>query len=309
MAHVEADIVVLGGAGYLGSAFVKSAIARGCRVRVFDRREAKVLHGVPVHALDVRDQAAVLDAITEGSTVVNFAGIADLNLAKNMPREVIETNVLGNINVLEACKARKVAKYCFASTAYVYSQHGSFYRISKRTCEEYIVEYQKRYGVDFLILRYGSLYGGDSNDSNGMHRIIQSALRDGVLRYGGAPSDSREFIHISDASEISLDLVLDGSKNEAFLLTGAERITMEQLFELISEMLGRQFQLEFGGSSATNHYRQTQYNFVPIEAQKIFSNKHVDIGNGLLSLIEKMHLDLNGVDEDVKNALEVDQFD
>lgn len=285
-------LIVLGGAGYLGGAVVHEAVQRGYDIVVYDRQAGEVA-GRQVHALDIRDAAAVRAAIEPDSIVINFAGIADLNAAKEMPREVLETNVLGNLNILEACRTEKPRKYCFASTAYVYSLHGSFYRISKRTCEEYIIEYKKRYGIDYVILRYGSLYGGKSNLTNGLHRIINTALTEGVLRYGGEPSDSREFIHVADASAISLDLALGEVRNEAFLLTGAERITMQQLFDIIQEILDRPLKVEFGDGGSGSHYRMTQYNFAPVEARKVFSNKHVDIGNGLLRLIERLHLELN----------------
>lgn len=285
-------LIVIGGAGYLGGAVVHEAAQRGCNMVIYDRQTGEVA-GQPVRALDIRDAEAVRAAIEPDTVVINFAGIADLNAAKEMPREVLETNVLGNLNILEACRAAGTRKYCFASTAYVYSLHGSFYRISKRTCEEYIIEYKKRYGVDYVILRYGSLYGGKSNLTNGLHRIVSAALADGVLRYGGEPNDSREFIHVADASAISLDLALGEARNEAFLLTGAERITMQQLFDIIQEILDRPLKVEFGDGSSANHYRMTQYNFAPVEARKVFSNKHVDIGNGLLRLIEKLHLELS----------------
>jgi UDP-glucose 4-epimerase len=290
----QTPFVVFGGAGYIGRSFVAEMVRRGHQVLVCDLAEERCPPGLPFRRVDIRDEKAVREVVTPGSCVVNFAGIASLNVALDKPREVIESNVLGNINILEACRAAKVAKYCFASSAYVYSLHGSFYRISKRTCEEYIIEYQRRFGLEFIILRYGSLYGGESDASNGMHRIVEGALRDGSLRYSGQPTDSREFIHIDDASAIAADLILSEARNRAYLLTGAERITMGQLFDLIQEMLARPLKMEFGSAASDSHYRMTQYNFAPIEAHKVFRTEHVDIGNGLLRLIERLHLKMSG---------------
>jgi UDP-glucose 4-epimerase len=286
--------VVFGGAGYIGRCFVQELLRRGCKVSVCDLNGDKLPAGVEFHKVDIRDEAAVRKVITPGCCVVNFAGIASLNVALDKPREVIETNVLGNINILEACRAAEVVKYGFASSAYVYSLHGSFYRISKRTCEEYIIEYQRKYGLDFVILRYGSLYGGESDPSNGMHRIVDGAIKDNAVRYSGEATDSREFIHIDDASAIAADLILSDARNRAYLLTGAERITMLQLFDLLQEILARPLKMEYGSAASDSHYRMTQYNFAPIEAHKVFRTEHVDIGNGLLRLIERLHLQHSG---------------
>jgi UDP-glucose 4-epimerase len=288
------SFVVFGGAGYIGRGFVAEILRRGCNVTVCDLAAERVPKGAAFRMVDIRDEKAVREVVQPNCCVVNFAGISSLNVALDKPREVIETNVVGNINILEACKAVGVEKYCFASSAYVYSLHGSFYRISKRTCEEYIIEYQRRYGLDFIILRYGSLFGGESDESNGMHRIVEGAIKKGEVRYSGEETDSREFIHIDDASAICADLILSEARNRAYLLTGSERITMRQLFELLQEILARPLKMQFGGAASDSHYRMTQYNFAPIEARKVFRTEHVDIGNGLLRLIERLHLANSG---------------
>ena len=290
----ETPFVVFGGAGYIGRGFVNELLARGYAVTVCDLTGERVPAGAKFQKVDIRDEQAVRAVIVPGCCVVNFAGIASLNVALDKPRGVIESNVIGNINILEACRAAGVVKYGFASSAYVYSLHGSFYRISKRTCEEYIIEYQRRYGLDFIILRYGSLYGGESDPSNGMHRIVEGAIQNGAVRYSGEPTDSREFIHIDDASAIAADLLLSDARNRAYLLTGAERITMHQLFDLLQEILARPLEMQFGSAASDSHYRMTQYNFAPIEAHKVFRTEHVDIGNGLLRLIERLHLTHSG---------------
>ncbi|WP_445678484.1 NAD-dependent epimerase/dehydratase family protein [Radicibacter daui] len=283
------EVVIFGGNGYLGRGLVMELLRRNHPVRVADLHDHGLPPDVPFTRVDIRDQQSVVDALSEGCRVVNFAGISDLNVAKKLPRECISVNVIGNLNLLEACVSKNVDKYIYASSAYVYSIHGSFYRISKRTSEEYIQEFNSTHGLDYVIVRYGSLYGGDSNDSNGMHRLITSALHEGRLRYDGNPTDSREFIHINDASEMTADLVLGEARNKAFLLTGAERMSMQQLFEMIREILNRPIELEFSGLDDSKHYRMTQYNFVPIEARKLSLPAHTDMGNGLIELINKIY--------------------
>lgn len=282
------SIVLFGGNGYLGGALARELLRRGRTVIVADLNSDRLPKGVEFVRTDITDPDQVRAAILEGAVVANFAGIADLNKAKNMPRECIEVNVLGNYNILTACTEKRVKKYLYASSAYVYSTHGSFYRISKRTCEEYTVEFGKKFSLPYLILRYGSLYGGASDEANGMHRIVRRALLEGRLYYDGSPNDSREFIHVSDASDITADLLLGDNENGAHLLTGTERYTMAELFSLITEIMAKPVNIEFGHHENSDHYKMTQYNFVPIQAKRISKPLHTDLGNGLMDLINNL---------------------
>jgi UDP-glucose 4-epimerase len=283
-------IVLFGGAGYVGRTLAEELVKRGHDVVIADLPGSQPVPQTRFHGVDIRNAEAVADCIEPGSYVVNLAAVADINVARSQPHECIEINIMGNLNILEGCVKKGAARFVYASTAYVYSAHGSFYRITKRTAEEYTAEYHRRHNLDFLILRYGSLYGGYSNNSNGMHRLISSAVKQGRLYYEGLPTDTREFIHVEDAAALAADLLIGRERNRAYLLTGGERITMQSLFEMIREILSRPIIFEFGCRSDSDHYRQTQYNFVPIEARKISRVEHVDLGNGLISLVNRVYV-------------------
>ena len=92
---------------------------------------------------------------------------------------------MGNLNVLEACRTNNVRRFIYASTVYVHSRQGGFYRCSKQASEAYVEEYQKIFGLDYTILRYGSLYGPRADHNNGLYRIIKSALENGKVSYEG----------------------------------------------------------------------------------------------------------------------------
>ena len=62
----------------------------------------------------------------------------------------------------------------FASTIYVYSLDGNFYRCSKQAAESFIEEYNRLFNLDYTILRYGSIYGPRSDNRNGLYKIIKS---------------------------------------------------------------------------------------------------------------------------------------
>jgi UDP-glucose 4-epimerase len=123
--------------------------------------------------------------------------------------------------------------------------------------------------------------------------MVKKALNEKSLFYDGAPSDSREFIHVSDASEITADLLLGPEENAAFLLTGTERYTMQELFSLLEEIVNEKLDVEFTNSQSSDHYRMTQYNFVPIQAKRISKPIHTDLGNGLMDLVNSLFVEKN----------------
>ena len=179
---------VFGGSGFLGSHVVEKLIKNNYKVRVFDKSSfPKDIIVSQVISGDILDSKAVDNAVNESDVVYNFAGLSDLNLGLESPLETIELNILGNTNILEACRKYNTKRFIYASTVYVYSKEGGFYRCSKQASEWYVEEYQKMYGLNYTILRYGSLYGPRSNESNGLYQIVKSALTQGKITYHGSP--------------------------------------------------------------------------------------------------------------------------
>ena len=151
-------MVVFGGSGFIGSHVADQLTKFGYDVTIFDktvspwlRTEQKMLVG------DLLDKSEVVNAVTGNTIVYNFAAISDLDDAANKAIETASVNVLGNTFLLEACKSAGVQRYVYASTVYVYSREGGFYRCSKQAAELYVEEYQRTYGLDYTILRFGSI--------------------------------------------------------------------------------------------------------------------------------------------------------
>ena len=100
----------------------------------------------------------VNEAVQNSQYIYHFAGLADINEAKVKPVKTITSNILGTTIILEACRINNVDRFIFASTIYVYSELGSFYRSCQQACELIIENYFDEYNLNYTILRYGSLY-------------------------------------------------------------------------------------------------------------------------------------------------------
>ena len=153
-------ILVTGGAGFLGSHIADALSEAGHEVKIFDICETPYLRSDQHMVVgNLMDQAIVTDAVAGQEVVYHFAGIGDIDECNENPVDTARINILGTVQLLEACRKAQVKRFVFASSAYVFSDVGYFYRSSKRACEYFIEDYWNLYGLKYTCLRYGSLYG------------------------------------------------------------------------------------------------------------------------------------------------------
>ncbi len=285
-------VVVTGGSGFLGSHIADTLTERGFEVTIFDRRPSPYIRkGQNMVVGSILDYEAVQAVIDGSQFVFHLAALADLNAAKYRPLETAQLNVVGTVNCLEAARKSAVDRFMFASTVYVYSRAGSFYRCSKQACEAYIEEYQRQYGLDYTILRYGSLYGPHADESNGVYRLLLQAIQ-GHIHHKGTPDDRREYIHVQDAARLSVQALGEKYANQNLVLTGNHSMRLEELFTMFSEILGHDIDIEYQGSAQEHddsHYRVTPYTFNPRVGRKLTDTYYVDMGQGLLQMLDQLY--------------------
>jgi UDP-glucose 4-epimerase len=282
-------VLVIGGSGFLGSHVADVLSDAGFDVHIFDhsislwlRKDQKMILG------DILDHEFVNRTVENCYAVYNFAAIADLNEAINRPIDTIKINILGNANVLEACVRNKVKRYIYASTVYVNSREGGFYRCSKQASEQYIEEYGKMYGLEYTILRYGSLYGPRSDEHNGLWRIVKKAVETSKISYQGNSESMRDYIHIEDAARASVAALGEDFCNQHVVLTGQEPMRVLDLLKMLGEILGIKDAVEFTETEYAGHYIRTPYAYQPKLGRKYVPPMHVDLGQGLLQLINEI---------------------
>lgn len=282
--------LVIGGSGFLGSHVADQLSEEGHSVCIYDRVVSPWQRpDQDIVVAELSDETSLSKAIKSTDIVYNFAALADLDDAMSRPKETAEVNVLGNVNVLECCRRYGVGRFVFASTVYVNSREGGFYRCSKQAAEEYIQEYQRVYDMDFTIVRYGSLYGPRAPDSNSLRLILGQAIEDGVIRYGGSPDAVREYVHVEDAARASVSVLGNSYKNRTVVITGLESIRMSDLLAMCTEILGLSQDVEYTGDAQTGHYVRTPYAYRNNLARKYIPSLTIDLGQGILQLLEELH--------------------
>jgi UDP-glucose 4-epimerase len=286
--------IVFGGSGFVGSHVADALVAAGHETTVADLAPAAYLGAEQSFVeVDIRDLSRVTEIVAGYDVVYNFAGLADIGDSRSRPVESATVNVVGNVNLLEAARLANVGRFVFASTIYVYSQAGSFYRASKQACELYVEEYRRAFGLPYTILRYGTLYGRRSGETNAVHSYLRQALETGRVTARGNPDQIREYIHVEDAARLSVEVLADEFENEQVILTGERGLRLRDLLTLIQEIVGNDVMVEIEpvdeDSIDAGHYTITPYVFRPTVARKLVDRRTMDIGQGLLDCLHEIH--------------------
>ena len=286
--------IVFGASGFLGSHVADALSDGGYKVTLFDQKPSPYLRPDQTMVVgDILDIGQVRSALKGQEVVYHFAGMADLDHASDKPLEAVNQNIVGSVHLLDAAVESKVVRFVFACTIYVYSGLGGFYRCSKQATELFIEEYNSRYGLEFTVLRYGSLYGARANATNGVWNYLQQGLRDNKIIYPGTGEEVREYINVKDAARLSVDILSPDYKNQHIVISGHQSMKSREMLEMIQEMIGREISLEFLNAPNNFHYTITPYSFTPKIGSKLVGNLYMDMGQGLLECMQEISRDLD----------------
>ncbi len=289
---MKKNVLVFGGAGFIGSYLSEELVARGYKVTVADVKKNKYLSGVDFIECDINSVEQIANALSDNvDFVYNFAGFANLDKAIDSPVNTIKLNVMGNLNILEEVrKYPNIQRYVFASSAYAMSDKGSFYGISKLASEKLIEEYNKKYNLRYSILRYGSVYSERYFDNNYIYSLVQEIIQNKKVFHNGDGNEIREYIHAADTAKMAVDVIeKDEFENQHLILTGVERMKRIELFQMIEEILGEKIEIKLSNVENSNHYKFTPYAFHPTMSKKVIADSYIDMGQGLLECIKNVY--------------------
>ncbi len=286
-------VVVFGGSGFLGSHVADVLTGAGHEVIIYDLKPSSYLQKSQKMIVgDIMNEDKVAKAVQRCDVVYNFAGIADIDEASQRPLDSIRTNILGNSIILDACRKAGIKRFIFASSLYVYSKAGSFYRGTKQSCELLIENYNEVFGLPYTILRYGSLYGPRADKKNFIHKILTQALTEGKITREGDGEELREYIHVYDAAKGSVEILSDEFVDQYVIITGNQQMKMKDLLLMIKEMLDNKIEIKYIPPTFNYHYEITPYTFAPKIAKRLISKSYVDLGQGILKCIQSIYKEL-----------------
>ncbi|WP_068777552.1 NAD-dependent epimerase/dehydratase family protein [Paenibacillus sp. FJAT-26967] len=250
------NVLVTGGAGFIGSSIVELLIENGHNVSIVDNLSTGKLEFVNKKAnfycADINDDLSELFEEIEPEVVVHHAAQISVQTSILEPAKDANINITGTVNLLESCIKYKVRKIIYASSAAVYGKPAylsideehptvpiSFYGISKYTPENYIKLFADLYGIKYTILRYSNVYGPrqDSKGEGGVVSIFFDKLcNDEIPVIYGSGSQTRDFIYVKDVAFANL-MALNNGDNSIANISSNKQTSVNELFEVINRAL------------------------------------------------------------------------
>ncbi|AFK85625.1 MULTISPECIES: SDR family oxidoreductase [Thermoanaerobacterium] len=251
------NILVTGGAGFIGSNIVDLLIDNGYDVAVVDNlstgKKENINKKARFYNIDITDDDLYkVFEYEKIDIVIHHAAQIDIQRSINDPVFDAKVNIIGTINLLECCRKYDVKKIVYASSAAVYGdpeylgvdeKHRvnpiSYYGISKHTPEHYIKVYNELYGLKYTILRYANVYGirQDPKGEGGVISIFIDKMLSGKnpVIFGDG-NQTRDFIYVKDVAKANL-LALEKGDNEIINISTNRSTTINELVEIMNKFM------------------------------------------------------------------------
>ena len=254
--------LVTGGAGFIGSQIQDKLIELGHQVLIVDNlrsgKKAFLNKKSKFYKIDIRSANKILDLFKKLKPEVVFHLAAQNEVSYSMahPMEDTQINILGTLNILEACKLTGVKKIIYSNTGGAYygdvpdedlpitedypvSLPTSFYGVSKAAAEQYIKLYSHLYGSSYVSLRYANVYGPrqDGNREAGIVAIFTSKILAGETPViNGDGLHTRDYIYVGDVVAANI-AALSYEKNDYFNISTGVPTTNNEVYAILEGYL------------------------------------------------------------------------
>lgn len=264
-------ILITGGCGFIGTNLVRYLAGKGCQIRILDnlstgkeenlrqlQSQGYRLSTGELTIGDIRNREVVDQAMQGVATVVHLAAHTSVVDSLENPRETREVNVVGTLNLLEACRQNGVAKFIFASSNAAVGEQTppidelkipkplSPYGASKLAAEALCGSYYHSFGLKTISLRFANCYGPYSEHKPSViPRLIKWAKEEKPLIIYGDGNQTRDFIHVDDVCQaiyLALTANIDLYGGAFQIGTGIET-SINKLVESIRQMAGNKPQI------------------------------------------------------------------
>lgn len=259
---------VTGGAGFIGSNIVSALVERGDEVTVLDdlssgfRRNLDPFPGVELVKASVLDRTAVDVAVEGSDTVFHLAASVGNRRSIENPIYDSEVNVIGSLNVLEACRSAAVRKVVHSSSAGIFGElvrlpiaeghpvePDSPYGASKLAGEKLGLVYAKLYDLQVVALRYFNVYGPNQRFDeygNVIPIFVFRMLRGEPIVVFGDGEQTRDFVNVADVVQANLKAAEQDGLSGSFNIGSATETGINDLARMIADQVGDGVEIRSG---------------------------------------------------------------
>jgi UDP-glucose 4-epimerase len=260
-------VLVTGGSGFIGSHVVDELLAQGHEVTIYDVDAPRFGQECAFIRGDTRDLDRMTVAATDADIIYHLAAEANVNRFFDSPLFSNEITAGATLSVLEA--ARRAGsrggspRVILASTEWVYGsveENGDqqitedtpvaaapdhLYTSSKIACELFCKNYQRLYGVDYTIMRFGIPFGERARAETVTPIFLRKLLNDEPIVVHGDGSQTRQFIYVKDLARGNVACLNPAATNQAFNLNGREKVSVLDIVRTLERLLDKEARLSF----------------------------------------------------------------
>lgn len=255
------NVLITGGAGFIGSATADLLVEKGFDVIIVDNlfmgKKENVNKKAVFYKADIRNKKALQKIFAKEKPELVLHCAAHMNLRQSIKDPFFNAgvNINGTLNVLECCKSFAIKKIVFASSGgAVYGEpvqlpvpetHAlqplSPYGASKIACEAYLFSYWKNFGLDFVVLRYANAFGPRQNPESeaGVISIFAEQMLGGKQPIiFGSGSQTRDFVFSKDIAEANFLALTKKTESRIFNIGTGREISVSNIFALSKDFFG-----------------------------------------------------------------------
>ena len=274
-------VLLTGGAGFIGSHVIEKLLQEKCQVIVIDNLSTGLKENVPENVkfigIDIGSEK-VFEVFAKESfdAVIHLAAQTMVPVSLGRPDYDCQENILGTVNILEACRKTGVRRIVFASSAAVYGNVNrvpileseeanpmSFYGLSKLTVEKYLKLYHKIYGLEYVVLRYSNVYGERQGDSSegGVVSIFTRKIRQGeLLTVFGDGNQTRDFIYAGDIALANWLALITSNANDVYNISTQTETSINELVRLLEGAAAKRVEKVYSSIQEGDIYRSSLNN-------------------------------------------------
>jgi len=265
------NILVTGGAGFIGSTLCETLLKSGNKVIVIDnfndyydpnikRENIKKItkENFLLYEKDIRDKKALEEIFKNPiDLVIHLAAMAGVRYSIENPELYYEVNVNGTLNLLEQCRKNNIKRFIFASSSSVYGNNKqvtfseednvdypiSPYAATKKSGELLCFTYHHLYNINVACLRFFTVYGPKQRPDLAIHKFVRLILEDKQIPVYGEGATKRDYTYVDDIIDgivKTIDWIEDSeSKYEVFNLGGDHTVSLNEMVSEIEKKLGK----------------------------------------------------------------------
>lgn len=300
------NILVTGGAGFIGKHLVKFLIENKNNVSILDnfsnsdkkwiskfkKYQIKIFEG------DIRNDEDILKATKDQDVVIHLAAKISVEESIKNPSETFEINVKGTEKVLEICKKNNVKKIIVASSAAVYGEGNEKYKITEQTklnaispygeskieMEKEIIKFCSNNQINYVILRFFNIYGLDQSMEYAgvITKFLEKIEKSENLIIFGDGMQTRDFVAIEDIIN-SIHNAMEYTENGIFNIASGEKITIKELAKLMILLSNKTLGIEYVKSKKGD----IKYSEADIQLAKNYLNyfSKIELKDGIKKLM------------------------